>query len=69
MKTNIAIVLPFQEEPLRYGKRSRILNTFLVLFTYKMLVINDGIHKMLVRIAKMEDPDQTASSEMHLKVV
>ena len=26
------------------------------------LVIRAGIHKMLVRIAKREDPDQTASS-------
>ena len=32
-------------------------------FQTKMLVIRDGIHKMLVRIANMEDPDQTASSE------
>ena len=29
----------------------------------KMLVIRAGIHKMLVRIANREDPDQTASSE------
>ena len=29
----------------------------------KMLVIRTGIHKMLVRIANSEDPDQTASSE------
>ena len=28
-----------------------------------MLVIRGGIHKMLVRIANREDPDQTASSE------
>ena len=28
-----------------------------------MLVIRAGIHKMLVRIANREDPDQTASSE------
>ena len=28
-----------------------------------MLVIMAGIHKMLVRIANSEDPDQTASSE------
>ena len=28
-----------------------------------MLVIKSGIHKMLVRIANREDPDQTASSE------
>ena len=28
-----------------------------------MLVIRAGIHKMLVRIAKGEDPDQTASEK------
>ena len=28
-----------------------------------MLVIRAGIHKMHVRIANREDPDQTASSE------
>ena len=28
-----------------------------------MLFIRDGIHKILVRIANREDPDQTASSE------
>ena len=28
-----------------------------------MLVIMAGIHKMLVRIANREDPDQTASEE------
>ena len=28
-----------------------------------MLVIMAGIHKMLARIAKEEDPDQTVSSE------
>ena len=46
-----------------YGKCSKILNTFLFLFTHKMLVITAGIHKMLVRIANWGDPDQTASSE------
>ena len=29
----------------------------------KMLVLRTAIHKMLVRVANMEDPDQTASSE------
>ena len=38
-------------------------NTFLFLFSNKMLVFRAGIHKMLVRIANREDPDQTASSE------
>ena len=28
-----------------------------------MFVIGPGIHKMAVRIANREDPDQTASSE------
>ena len=32
----------------------------------KMLVIRAGIHKMLVRVASREDPDQTASSELAL---
>ena len=32
-------------------------------FSYKMLVIRTGIHKMLARIANREDPDQTVSSE------
>ena len=38
-------------------------NTFLFLVSNKMLVSNVGIHKMNVRIANREDPDQTASSE------
>ena len=42
---------------------SKIANTFLFLFTNKMLVFRAGIHKILVRIANREDPDQTASSE------
>ena len=45
------------------GKCSKILNTFLFLFSTKMLVITAGIHKTLVRIANKGDPDQTASSE------
>ena len=44
-------------------KCSKISNTFLFLFSDKTLVIRAGIHKMLVRIANREDPDQTASSE------
>ena len=32
-------------------------------FSYKMLVIKAGIHKMFGRIANREDPDQIASSE------
>ena len=41
---------------------SKISNTFLFLFSNKM-VIRARIHKMLVRNANREDPDQTASSE------
>ena len=44
-------------------KCSKISNTFLVLFSNKILIFRTGIHKMLVRIANREDPDQTASSE------
>ena len=43
------------------GKCSKILNTFLFLFSNEMLVFRTGIHKMLIRIANREDPDQTAS--------
>ena len=43
-----------------YGKCSKILNTFLFLFSIKML-IRAGIKKMIVGKANREDPDQTAS--------
>ena len=46
-----------------YRKCSQILNTFLFLFSAKIMVIRAGIHKIHVRIANREDPDQTASSE------
>ena len=46
-----------------YGKCSKISNTHLFLFSTKMLAVRARIHKMLVRIANREDPDQTASSE------
>ena len=49
-----------------YGKCSKILNIFVFLFFNKILVIRTGIHKMHVRIANREDPDQTASSEADL---
>ena len=39
------------------------LNTFLFLFSNKMLVFRNGIHKFLVSVANREDPDQTTSSE------
>ena len=44
-------------------KCSKISNAFLFLFSNKMLIVRAEIHKMLVRIANREDPDQTASSE------
>ena len=40
-----------------YGKCSKILNTFLFLFTNKMLFFRAGCHKILVRIANRKDPD------------
>ena len=43
-----------------YSKCSKISNTFLSLFSNKMLVLRDRIHKMLVIMANREDPDQTA---------
>ena len=45
------------------GKCSKISNIFLFLFSNKKLVISAVIHKMIVRIANKEDPDQTASAE------
>ena len=47
---------------LYFGKCSKILNTFLFLFSYKMFVSRAGNHTVLVRIANREYPDQTASS-------
>ena len=41
------------------GKHSKIPNTFLFLFSNKILVIRAGIHKMLVIITNREDPEQT----------
>ena len=39
-----------------------VLNfTFLFLFSNKMLVFMAGIHKLLIRRANREDPDQSAS--------
>ena len=43
--------------------KSHVLVLILFLFSNKMLGFRAGIHKMLVRIANGEDPDQTASSE------
>ena len=50
------------EKKFYYGKCSKFLNTFLLLFSIKMLVIRAGIRKILARIANRTDPDQTASS-------
>ena len=36
------------------GKSSKISNTFLILFSNKMLVFRAGIHKFLVRVANKE---------------
>ena len=55
--------IPILVHAMIYGKYSKIPNTFLIFFLNKTLVIRAGIHKMLVRIANREDPDQTASSE------
>ena len=46
-----------------YSKCSKISNTFLFLFSHKMVMFRAGIHKTLVRIANREDTDQTASEE------
>ena len=45
------------------SKFSEIRNISLFQLSSKMLVVRAEIHKMLVRIANREDPDQTASSE------
>ena len=47
----------------KYGKCSKISNTFPFLLSNKMSVFRAGIHKFLVRVANRKDPDQTASSE------
>ena len=41
----------------KYSKCSKISNTFLFLFSNRMLVIRAGNYKMLVRIANREDSD------------
>ena len=46
-----------------YRKCSKSSNSFLFLFSNKMLVFRAGIHKIPVRIANTEDPDQTAFTE------
>ena len=44
---------------LPYSKCYKIMNTFIFLFSNKMLAFRAGIHKKLVRIANREDTDQT----------
>ena len=46
-----------------YSKCYKVSNTFLFLFSNKMLVIRIGINKILVRIANRKEPDQASSSE------
>ena len=46
-----------------YGKCSKISNTFLFLISNEMMVIRAGNYKLLVKIEKRDEPDQTASSE------
>ena len=46
-----------------YNKCSKVLSTFLFLFSSKILVYRDRNHKILVRIANRDHPDQTASEE------
>ena len=41
----------------------KFANTFFFLLSDKMFIIRAGTHKMLVRIANREGPDQAASSE------
>ena len=60
-RKTVKIKTAYDELLLTLGKCSKILNTFLFLFSTKLLVTRAGIHKMLVRIANREDPDQTAS--------
>ena len=49
---------------LPYFKRYTVhVLKFPTLFSNKKLVIRAGIHIVLVRIANIEDPDQTASLE------
>ena len=46
-----------------YGKCSKISNTFFILVSNETMVIRAGNHKLLVKIAKRDEPDQTASEE------
>ena len=42
-----------------FGECSKISNTFHFLLTNKILIIRTEIHKMFVRIANREDPDES----------
>ena len=46
-----------------YSKCSKTLNTFLFLFSNKMLVFRAGVLKFPVRVANRGDHDETDSSE------
>ena len=48
-------------ENLLYGKCSKNWNTFLFLFSNKMLVFGVRSHEMLVKLGNKEDSNQTAS--------
>ena len=47
--------------PVHKGLNVLKFRTHFFLFSNKIWVIKTGIHKMLVRMANREDPDQTAS--------
>ena len=61
--SQLLFIICFRLNIYSYSKCPKISNTFLFLLLNKMLVMRAGIHKMLVRITNMEDPDQTASEE------
>ena len=52
--------MPADQDLMWCIKCSKILNTFLFLFSNEMLVFRAEIHKMDVRIANREHPDQAA---------
>ena len=53
----------------KYGKCLKISNTFLFLFSNKMLVNRAGIHNMLARIANSEYPDQTDTMKTLIRLL
>ena len=65
---SLVIILTLYEFPssidlCNHSYVSKTSNTFLLLFSNKVLIIMAGIHNLFFRIANREDPDQTASSE------